>query len=86
VDVHVHLAGAEIQPQKRRGVASFREEVSVGPGYGRGMEETPSGPGRGSPREVLDALGFEAREDLAGPVRDLGREARELRDVDAVGG
>ena len=35
-------------------------------------------------REVLDALGFEAGEDLAGPIRDLARKTGEARDVDAV--
>src|SRR3712207_7383294 len=37
-------------------------------------------------REVLDALGLQAAEDLAGAVGDLAREAGEAGDVDAAGG
>jgi len=37
-----------------------------------------------SSSKVLDALGFEAGQDLPGPVRYLARQAGELRHVDAV--
>jgi hypothetical protein len=37
-----------------------------------------------SPGKILDALGLEAGEDLAGPVGDLARKPGKARDVDAV--
>src|SRR3712207_2130175 len=57
------------------------------PAYSTASSATSSGK-RLTPlaREVLDALGFEAAEDLASPVRHLRWQPGQPRYVDAVGG